>query len=53
MHPILGVEQFHNGLDMAAPGGSAILAAYDGDVVAAAYSGSMGNYIMIDHGSGL
>ena len=25
----------------------------DGDVVAAAYSGSMGNYIMIDHGSGL
>ena len=30
-----------------------ILAAYDGDVVAADYSGSMGNYIMIDHGSGL
>lgn len=53
MHPTLGVEKFHNGLDMAAPGGSAILAAYDGDVVAAAYSSSMGNYIMIDHGSGL
>lgn len=53
MHPTLGVQQFHNGLDMAAPAGSAILAAYDGDVVAAAYSGSMGNYIMIDHGSGL
>ena len=53
IHPILGVQQFHNGLDMAAPGGTAILAAYDGDVVAAAYSSSMGNYIMIDHGSGL
>ncbi len=53
IHPILGTQQFHNGLDMAAPGGSAILAAYDGDVVAAAYNGSMGNYIMIDHGSGL
>ena len=53
IHPTLGVEKFHNGLDMAAPGGSAILAAYDGDVVAAAYSTSMGNYIMIDHGSGL
>ena len=53
MHPTLGIEKFHNGLDMAAPGGSAILAAYDGDVVAAAYSSSMGNYIMIDHGSGL
>ncbi len=53
IHPILGVQQFHNGLDMAAPGGTAILAAYDGDVVGAAYNNSMGNYIMIDHGSGL
>lgn len=53
IHPILGVQQFHNGVDMAAPGGTAILAAYDGDVVGAAYNGSMGNYIMIDHGSGL
>lgn len=53
LHPILGVQQFHNGLDMAAPGGSAILAAYDGTVVAASYSASMGNYIMIDHGDSL
>ena len=53
MHPILGIQKFHNGLDMAAPGGTAILAAYDGDVVGAAYNNSMGNYIMIDHGSGL
>ena len=53
IHPILGTQQFHNGVDLAAPSGTAIYAAYDGDVVAAAYSGSMGNYIMIDHGSGL
>lgn len=53
MHPTLGVEKFHNGLDMAAPGGSPILAAYDGKVVAAAYNSSMGNYIMIDHGDSL
>lgn len=53
IHPILGSQQFHNGIDMAAPGGSPILAAYDGKVVAADYSGSMGNYIMIDHGDGL
>ena len=53
MHPILGIQKFHNGLDMAAPGGTAILAAYDGDVVGAAYNNSMGNYIMLDHGSGL
>lgn len=53
IHPILGVTQFHNGVDMAAPGGSPILAAYNGTVVAAAYSSSMGNYIMIDHGDNL
>ena len=53
LHPTLGVYQFHNGLDMAAPGGSPILAAYDGEVVAATYSSTMGNYIIINHGDGL
>lgn len=53
IHPILKVQQFHNGVDMAAPGGSPILAAYDGTVVSAAYSSTMGNYIMIDHGDNL
>ena len=52
-HPITGIQKFHNGIDMAAPGGSAILAAYDGKVVAADYNSSMGNYIMIDHGDSL
>ena len=52
-HPILGVDQFHNGVDFAAPKGTAIYAAYDGVVVAATYSSSMGNYVMIDHGDGL
>lgn len=52
-HPILGTQQFHSGVDMAAPGGSDILAAYDGTVVAAEYNASMGNYVMIDHGDGL
>lgn len=53
MHPTLNVKKFHNGLDMAAPGGSPILAAYNGTVVAASYSSTMGNYIMIDHGDNL
>ncbi len=53
IHPILGVEQFHNGVDFAAPKGTAIYAAYDGKVVAATYSSSMGNYVMIDHGDEL
>lgn len=52
-HPILNVQQFHTGVDMAAPGGTPILAAYDGRVVQAAYNASMGNYIMIDHGGEL
>ena len=53
IHPTLGVEQFHNGVDFASATGTAIYAAYDGKVVAAAYNASMGNYVMIDHGDGL
>ncbi|MCI2048970.1 MAG: peptidoglycan DD-metalloendopeptidase family protein [Lachnospiraceae bacterium] len=53
VHPIYGDTRFHSGLDMAAPYGSPILAAYDGTVVAAGYNSSMGNYVMIDHGDGL
>lgn len=53
IHPILGVQKFHNGIDFAAPGGSPILAAQSGTVIAAAYSSTMGNYIMINHGGGL
>lgn len=53
IHPILKVPQFHNGVDFAAPKGTAIYAAYDGKVVAATYSSTMGNYVMIDHGDGL
>ena len=53
IHPVYGGNRFHNGVDMAAPGGSPILAAYDGEVTAAGYSNSMGNYIYLNHGSGL
>lgn len=53
IHPTLHVPQFHNGVDLASPKGTAIYAAYDGVVVAATYSGTMGNYVMIDHGDGL
>lgn len=53
IHPTLKVPQFHNGVDFASPKGTAIYAAYDGVVVAADYSSTMGNYVMLDHGSGL
>ena len=53
VHPIFGDRRFHSGLDIGAGYGAAIVAAYRGTVVAAAYSSSMGNYIMIDHGDDL
>lgn len=53
VHPILNVNQYHNGVDFAAPKGTNIYAAYDGVVVAATYSSTMGNYVMINHGGGL
>lgn len=53
INPITGKQEFHSGVDLAAPKGTAIYAAYDGVVVAAAYNASMGNYVMINHGDGL
>ena len=53
INPVTGRQQNHNGIDLAAPYGSSILCAYDGDVVAADYSPTMGNYVMINHGSGI
>ncbi len=53
MHPVLHYNRFHNGIDIGAKSGAAILAAYDGKVVSASYTSAMGNYIMIDHGDGL
>ena len=44
---------FHEGLDIAAPEGTPIVAAGSGTVVIAAYTGGYGNYTCIDHGGGL
>lgn len=52
IHPTLGVNKFHNGVDMAAPKGTNILAAFTGEVVAATYNSSMGNYVLMNHGNG-
>ena len=51
--PTAGASTYHRGIDFAANFGTDIYAAYDGEVAAAAYSGAMGNYVMIDHGGGL
>lgn len=51
--PAEGASSYHRGIDIAAPSGSAIVAAADGEVVTAAYSGAAGNFIMLSHGGGI
>ena len=49
--PTSGASTNHKGIDLAAPYGSAILAAESGVVTTASYSSSGGNYIIINHGT--
>lgn len=51
--PISGKSEFHNGLDIPASYGSAIVAAEAGTVTYAAWMNGYGYTIIIDHGSGL
>ena len=53
LHPISGEEDFHNGLDIAAPQGSGIYAALPGVVAEVGESAIYGNYVKLDHGGGL
>lgn len=52
-HPVTGEKQsFHNGVDLASPEGTAILAARAGTVTKASYSSVNGWYVTINHGDG-
>jgi murein DD-endopeptidase MepM/ murein hydrolase activator NlpD len=53
MHPILGYQRFHAGLDFAADYGSPIFAADRGSVIFAGWYGGYGNTVILDHGNGL
>lgn len=53
MHPILGYERFHSGVDFGADYGSNIFAADSGTVIFAGWYGGYGNAVIIDHGGGL
>ncbi len=48
-----GAEDFHTGLDIAAPAGSVIYAALPGVVGDVGHSESYGNYVLVDHENGL
>jgi murein DD-endopeptidase MepM/ murein hydrolase activator NlpD len=52
-HPILHVTRFHAGVDIGAGWGSPIVAAGDGQVVSAGWSGGYGREVEIAHGGGL
>ena len=52
-HPILHFTRVHAGLDIGAAWGSPIVAAGDGQVVAAGWAGGYGREVQIAHGGGL
>ena len=52
-HPILHFTRFHAGLDIGASWGSPIVAAGDGEVVAAGWAGGYGREVRIAHAGGI
>lgn len=51
-HPVLGGIRFHNGVDLAGPSGTPIVATRSGVVTIAEYSPSRGYYVEVDHQDG-
>ena len=51
MHPILGYQRFHSGVDFGADYGSTIRSSDRGLVIFAGWYGGYGNAVIIDHGN--
>lgn len=51
--PIAGATSYHQGYDIGASAGAAIVAAADGVVTSTGYSSVLGNYVILSHGGGL
>ena len=52
-HPVLGFARRHEGTDYAADYGTPVLAAGDGVVIKAGYSGGYGNLVEVRHANGI
>ena len=52
-HPLYGKRLFHNGVDIGAKEGTAIVAALSGVVKEAGAEESLGNYVILSHGNDL
>jgi murein DD-endopeptidase MepM/ murein hydrolase activator NlpD len=52
-HPVLGYARRHEGTDYAADPGTPVLAAGDGQVIRAAWSGGYGNLVEVRHRNGI
>lgn len=53
IHPILRTRRFHDGIDIAAPGGTRVAASADGVVVSKGWGGAYGNLVKVRHGNGV
>ena len=53
VHPITGKESSHDGVDLSAPEGVAVLAVRSGTVAETGWDDTDGNYVLVDHGDGL
>lgn len=53
VHPITGKKSSHDGVDISAPEGVAVLAVRSGTVAETGWDDTDGNYVLLDHGDGL
>lgn len=53
LHPVLGYEKLHTGMDIGASYGAKIIAAKSGKVITATENRAYGKYVVIDHGGGI
>ncbi|HOJ76669.1 MAG TPA: peptidoglycan DD-metalloendopeptidase family protein [Bacillota bacterium] len=52
-HPVLKKQKYHNGIDIAVPKGTPVLAVDNGVVLVSGWQGGYGYFVAIDHGGGI